>query len=428
MKPWLGALSLELMVWLISLPIQATAKPEFENQFLRIRILPQWTMAATEDQTLNLVRGKYLLSIDPIFTHASGIIGGRVAEYAGEKQSIKAVTANVAQPAGGFECAQMPSDAIVVSENLSLWNLYTDNSKVGNGCVFPSNGRPVWFGSVFSGPGSESDYSITLTYSSNEIDGFPSKDSVELRRVFGEVKEMLNTLQLKPPIVISGIDPESSSPGATVTIHGRGFHLFNQSVDVRFKEFPNNPMPPPVIASDGNSLTFEVPTSISTISCPPGRIDVNEWCVPTPPNHIDVNDCPPKPNGSMNFCGIPMPAGTYQLWVTTGGIGTDFVSLTITSRADTKVSITLLYPNSLVSVGEVVTIRGRGFTATDNTVMIGSAVVPGLPSPDGKTISFRAPDPEGTSFIRGIRIFNAIFNATITNANGKSNSISFGYR
>jgi hypothetical protein len=173
------------------------------------------------------------------------------------------------QPAGGFECAQMPSDAIVVSEDLSLWNLYTDKSKVGNGCVFPSGGRPVWFGSVFSGRGSESDYSITFTYSSNEVDGFPSKDSVELGRIFAEVKEMLKTLQLKPPIVISGIYPESSSPGARVTIHGSGFHLFNQSVEVRFKEFPNNPMPPPVIALDGNSLTFEVPTSINTISCPP---------------------------------------------------------------------------------------------------------------------------------------------------------------
>lgn len=424
MKRWRFALALGLMAWLLSPPIQATTKPEFENRYLRIRISPEWTVAATEDQVLNLVRGKYVLSIDPIFTHASGIIGGRFAEYASEKQSIRTVMANVDQPAGGFECSEMPADAIVVSENLLLRNLYTDSSKVGNGCVFPSSSRPVWFGSVFSGPGSESDYSITLTYSSNEVDCFPSKHSAELRRVFAEVKEMLKTLQLKPPIVISGIDPESSSPGATVTIHGSGFHLFNRSIEVRFKEFPNNPMLPSMIASDGNSLTFEVPTSLNTISCPPGRIDVNEWCVPTPPNHIDVNDCPPKPNGSANFCGIPLPAGRYQLWVTTGEVGTSFVSLTITSQEGTKVSITLLYPNSLVSAGDVITVHGRGFTVTDNTVKIGSAVVTGLSSPDGKTTSFRAPDPEGTSFIRGIKIFNA----TVTNANGQSNSISFGYR
>ena len=424
MKRWPLILSIGFMVSSICPPIQSTAMPEFENQYLRIRISHGWTMAATEDQTLNLVRGKYLLSIDPIFTHASGIIGGRFAEYASEKQSIKAVMANVDQPAGGFECAKMPSDAVMVSADLSLSNLYTDKSKVGNGCVFPSGGHPVWFGSVFSGPGSESDYSITLTYSSNEVDSFPSKDSVELRRVFGEVKEMLKTLQLKAPITISKIDPESSSPGARVTIHGSGFHLFDRSVEVRFKEFPNNPMPPPVIASDGDLLTFDVPTSINTISCPSGQIDVNGWCVPTPPNHSDVNDCPPKPGGPSNFCGIPMPAGTYQLWVTMGEVGSGFISLTITSLEETKVLIALLYPNSLVSAGDVVTIRGRGFTPTDNTVVIGSAVVHGVISPDGKTVSFRAPAPEGTSFIRGTKIFNA----TVTNANGKSNSISFGYR
>lgn len=421
MKPWLGALSLGLMAWLISLPMQATAKPEFENQYLRIRILPEWTMAATEGPTLNLVRGKYLLSIDPIFMHASGIIGGRFAEYASKKRSIKAVMANVDQ--SSFECAQMPSDAIVVSEDLSLWNLYTDKSKVGNGCVFPSGDRSVWFGSVFSGPGSESDYSITLTYSGDEVDSFPTKDSVELRRIFAEVKEMLKTLQLKPPIVISGIEPQSSSPGARVTIHGSGFNLFG-GVQVLFKEFPNNPMPPPVIASDGNSLTFEVPTSIDVVSCPPGRVDVNGWCVPTPPSHAAINDCPPRADGSANFCGIPMPAGTYQLWVRIGEVGTEFVRLTITSQENTKISISLLYPNYLVSAGDVVTIRGSGFTPTDNTVMIGSAVVPDISSPDGKTISFRAPDPEGTTFIRGIKIFNA----SVTNANGKSNSIAFWYR
>jgi hypothetical protein len=122
-KRCLFALSLGLLACLLSQPMQATAKPERENQYLRIRISHGWTVAATEDQ-ISLVRGKYLLSIDPIFTHASGIIGGRFGEYASEKQSIKAVMANVDQPAGGFECAEMPADAIVVNENLSLRNLH----------------------------------------------------------------------------------------------------------------------------------------------------------------------------------------------------------------------------------------------------------------------------------------------------------------
>src|ERR1035437_5361809 len=114
-KKGLPALCLALMAWLLILPIEAKAKPEFENQHLKIRLSPGWTVAVSGDQVLNLVRGKYILSIDPIFTHASGIIGGRFSECGSGKQSIEAVMANVDQPAGGFECAKIPADAIAVS-------------------------------------------------------------------------------------------------------------------------------------------------------------------------------------------------------------------------------------------------------------------------------------------------------------------------
>jgi len=57
---------------------------------------------------------------------------------------------------------------------------------------------------------------------------------------------------------------------------------------------------------------------------------------------------------------------------------------------------------------------------------IGTAVINHIPSPDRKTITFQAPVPvpAGTSFIRGIRIYKA----SVSNANGESNSISFDYR
>jgi hypothetical protein len=181
-KKGLLPLCLGLTAGFLIMPIEAKAKPDFDNQYLKIRLSSGWTVAASGDQVLKLVRGKYILSIDPIFTHASGIEGGRFSEVAGGKQSIDAVMANVDQPASGFECAQTPADAIAVSQSISLANLYTDSSKVDNGCVFPSSGRPVWFGSVFSGPGSESDYAVTLTYATNEVNTLTSKDSVELKR------------------------------------------------------------------------------------------------------------------------------------------------------------------------------------------------------------------------------------------------------
>jgi hypothetical protein len=205
---------------------QANARsPQFENQYLKIKILPGWTVAPSGTQILNLINGKYLLSINPIFTHASGIIGGRFSEVVRGKQSIEA-----------------------------LWAMWINKRAVLNA----------------------------------------------------------------------------------------------------------------VIAADGKSLIFTVPTSVNTISCQVGRIDAN-------------------PNA---------------------------------------VSISLRYPNYLVSAGDTITVRGQGFTSSGNAMQIGSAKTTNLSSPDGKIITFQAPAPAGSSFIQGIRIYNA----SVSNANGQSNSISFEYR
>ncbi len=55
---------------------------------------------------------------------------------------------------------------------------------------------------------------------------------------------------------------------------------------------------------------------------------------------------------------------------------------------------------------------------------IGSAVVNDISSADGRTITFQAPAFSGDSFIRGIRIYKA----SVSNANGESNWITFDYR
>jgi hypothetical protein len=64
---------------------------KFENQYLTMTILPACTVGPSVDQTLNIVQGKYLLAINPIFTHPSGVTGGRFSEIVGGMPSIDAV-------------------------------------------------------------------------------------------------------------------------------------------------------------------------------------------------------------------------------------------------------------------------------------------------------------------------------------------------
>lgn len=409
------------------LTVQASdaRKNVFDNHYLTITLQPGWTARESANHVLTVTHGGYVLSINPMFTHASGGICGRFSEITGGMPSIDAVMKKVDQPAGGWECSALPLGHLRINEEIELSSLYTDSSKSGSGCTFPANEHPVWFGSFFCGEDSESEYTITLAYNTADVNGLPDEGDPELQSVFRDVAAMLNTLGLKPPLLISKVSPSSAPAGTVVTVHGSGFNLPKSNVALVFKGFPNNPMPSPIVAKDGKSLTFQVPTSMNTISCPIGRFDVKEGCVPIPPNHVDINDCPQKKDGSTNFCGIPMPSASYEIYVTLEGTGirSNSVPFVITPQP-TPVSVLLVSPNSFILPGDTVTLRGQGFVANQNTVQIGSAVLTGVPSSDGKTITFQAPQPSGTSFIPGIRIYEI----SVSNANGQSNPIAFEYR
>jgi hypothetical protein len=176
---------------------------KLESPYLTMTIVPGWTVTPSADQRVRVTHGKYVLSINPIFTHASGVICGRFGELSDGLPSVEAVMANVDQPAGGFECSQSSSEPTITNKDISLGNLYTDRSKSEYGCTFPASGRPVWFGSIFCGEGSESEYAITLGYDTDNVNELPAKDSAKLKNVFIDVVEMLKTLDLKPPILIS---------------------------------------------------------------------------------------------------------------------------------------------------------------------------------------------------------------------------------
>ena len=205
----------------------------FENPYLSLQILPGWTIAPPNQHvgdccTLTITNGRYVLSINPLFSHASGISGGRFSEILRDQPSVQAVMGDVDLPAGGFECSLTPAADIPVNREITLRNLYTDPAKAKAnqyGCHFPVKPSPVWFASFSSGEGPETDYKITLTYDSADINALPHKGSPELAHVLDQVVSMLRTLVLKPPVVITKIVPTSAPPGATVTVNGTGFAL-----------------------------------------------------------------------------------------------------------------------------------------------------------------------------------------------------------
>ncbi len=332
--------------------------------------------------------------------------------------------ANIDQPAGGWECGQ--PEATRVTEAITLCNLYTDRSKAQADCVLPADPERVWFGSYFSGEGPASEYTITLGYDTKDVNALPKKDSPELRQIFSDIKAMLETLQIKAPIVISRVVPDSAPPGSTVTIYGAGFNMPGDRVVVRFRQLPNLFMSAPTIASDGTSLTFQVPTSMHKMTCREGYIEVSEHCVPVPPNHVDVDDCPRIIGQRAIFCGAPLQASSYEIQVVVEGsmVGTEPVAFTVTEPAPTPVWISLMYPIYLVTPGTIITVRGSGFTPTGNTVTIGTAIVGNVASPDGRSLSFSVPPPQGTSLYRNLKKFEA----QVSNSKGTSNSIIVDYR
>ena len=383
-------------------------------------IPPGWTVDSSKPPLVKLIHGNYILTIDPIHTHSRAF--GSLEDIAVGLPSVEAVMREVDGP-WMTSCAQ--PDRVIATSRIRLWPLYTDDRKanIDYGCKFPSDGKPAWFGSYSMGAGPESEYIIALAYDTNDVNALPKKDSPELRQVLSDVDRMMRTCELKPPIVISRIEPQTAAPGAMVTLYGSGLDLKNFNLEPRFVVLPDLEMAP-TVAPDGRSMTLEIPPSRTIESCDrPGYVYVDENCVPAPPSHPGVVECPRVNDRHPTFCGVPLPPGVYRIEVVGAMVRSNDVTLTVTAPKPAPVSISLLYPNVGVLPGDTIRVSGTGFTAAGNTVTIGSAVVSNVPSPDGSTLEFEAPLLAGDGLVRG----QYYFEASVANEKGKSNAIAFSY-
>ncbi len=394
----------------------------FENEYVRVTIVPGWTVDASSPPLVKVAHGNYVLTINPILTHSRAF--GSLEDIASGLPSVEAVMREVDGP-WMTSCAQ-PGKMIVTSR-IQMRPLYTYETKpnVDYGCKFPSDGKPAWFGSYSMGAGPESEYIIALAYDTNDVNALPKRDSPELRQVLRDVDRMMKTCELKAPIVISRIEPQTAAPGAMVTLYGSGFALKYFNLEPRFMVLPDLTMAPPAVASDGKSMSFRIPPSKNIMACAgPGYVDVGGNCVPVLPEQVGMIECPQVNDRHPTFCGVPFPPGTYRIQVVGEMVRSNEAPLTVTAPKPTPVSISLLYPNVGVLPGDTIRVSGKGFTATGNTVSIGSALVSNVPSPDGSTLEFDAPHPAGDSFISG----QYYFEASVANEKGKSNSITLSYQ
>ena len=183
----------------------------FTDKNLSINVLPGWmakqSAATTAPEAVNITKGNYILYVNPLFGHASGIQGGRFSEVADGMPSVDLVMAKVNQPASANDCATISYFDLPVSSVVSLTNLYTDSTKKAAGCSFPSNGQSVWFGSYVSGSATEfgrktasdvfNEFAITVAYNTNNVNNLPKKNDPVLNQTLTDVVTMLKTLKLK---------------------------------------------------------------------------------------------------------------------------------------------------------------------------------------------------------------------------------------
>jgi cytoskeletal protein RodZ len=183
----------------------------FADSNLSITVLPGWSAkqstATTASEAVNITKGNYILYINPLFGHASGIQGGRFSEVANGMPSVDLVMAQVEQPASPTDCSIDAQSSESINSSVSLFNLYTDNTKIHNGCIFPSSGESVWFGSYTSGsatafgrttsPDVFNEFAITVAYNTKNVNSLPKKNDPVLNSTLADVVSMLKTLKLK---------------------------------------------------------------------------------------------------------------------------------------------------------------------------------------------------------------------------------------
>lgn len=175
----------------------------FENQYLKVTVPADWKLTETKNKTgaVNIIKGNYILYINPQANQASGVEGGRFAEI------------SMGAPSSDLINTEPPSSPCGISENHPALekhprvDLYINKSSAQVWCKAPTKELTYWYfsyitnsdGSYFNyyKPGEALGYVITMSYSAKDIESLPIKDSKELKDAIATMTAIAKTMKIK---------------------------------------------------------------------------------------------------------------------------------------------------------------------------------------------------------------------------------------
>ena len=201
----------------------------FENQYMKITVPTGWRLTEATQTiqnknydkntgkitligppvvqktgAVNIIKGNYILYINPHAQQVSGIVGGRFGEISGGAPSSDAV--NIAP--FDFPASCGISESTQKTHGSSKYfrvDLYVSVKDKTDYCKVPTNGKTVWYFSYFTADGGYFNYNpggitslvSTIAYNSNDPNKFPIKGSAELNAALDEMTIIVSSIQVK---------------------------------------------------------------------------------------------------------------------------------------------------------------------------------------------------------------------------------------
>lgn len=170
---------------------------EFSNEFLSFKYPSDWEVTKTGGGA-NIIRGNYILYVNPNYSQASGVRGARLSEIASGAPGADIVL--TVHPAYEGSCGSTEKISI---DKKARNDLFVSVYGTGAQCNLPTDNQTHWyfsfvntdFGYVnYYKDGQVLSYVITMTYKTDDVNKLPVKGSVDLENNLEIMTEIVKTM------------------------------------------------------------------------------------------------------------------------------------------------------------------------------------------------------------------------------------------